>query len=135
MNLKKKKALAAKLLKAGKGRVIFHPGRLEDINHALTKQDILDLFNNGSIIIKPVKGRKTGFSIRVRRRGGSIRQRVRKGKREYVFLTRKLRRYLAELKKQKKITSEQYSLLRKELRASQFKSKSHLKEHLALMKI
>lgn len=134
MNLKKKKALAAKALRVGKGRIFFHPKRLQDLSNALTKQDLIDLKNNGSILVKPIKGRKVLSSVKMRRRAGSIRKRVKKGKKRYILLTRKLRGHIAELRKQKKISEEQYAIIRKEIRASIFRSKSHLKEHLAQFK-
>ena len=57
MNLKKKKELAARTLKVGKGRIMFVDARLEDIKEALTKQDVRDLKEDGAIVVKEVKGR------------------------------------------------------------------------------
>ena len=54
----KKKELAAKALKVGKGRIKFVNARLDEIKEAITKQDIKDLVLSGSIIINPIKGRR-----------------------------------------------------------------------------
>jgi len=131
MNLSKKKILAAKVLNVGKGRIIFNKERLSDIKEAITKQDIRDLFSQGAILIKPIKGRKKIVKRKNRRRAGSKKHSKKHKKRDYVILTRKLRAYLKDLKKQNKITSEVYHKLRKEIKASLFKSKAHMKEHIA----
>ena len=132
MKLEKKKALAAKTLGVGKDRIIFNTERLAEIKEAITKQDIRDLFANKSILIKEIKGRKTVVHRRTRRRAGSIRHTPKKGKAQYVILTRKLRNYLSELKGHEKISAAQHERARKEIKASIFKSKSHMKQVLKI---
>lgn len=130
MNLAKKKTLAAKALEVGKGRIIFNNERLDEIKESITRQDIRDLHASGAILIKPITGRKTVEKRKTRRRFGSIKKKVKNSKGEYVILTRKLRSYLNELRKQEEITEEQYQKLRKQVKASIFRSKSHMKEIL-----
>ena len=130
MKLNKKKELAAKTLKVGKGRIILDKDRLAEIKEAITKQDIKDLHESGIIKIKPVKGRKKVKKRKTKRRGGKIKKRIKGRKQEYVKITRKLRGYIKELKKQEKITNEEYRELRKKIRARVFKSKAQLKEFL-----
>ncbi|MCX8158685.1 MAG: hypothetical protein N3D20_00085 [Candidatus Pacearchaeota archaeon] len=132
MNLKKKKIFAAKVLKVGKDRILFNKERLADIKEALTRQDILDLLNDGAILIREIKGRKKIVKRKTRRRKGSIRKSPKNKKRKYVLMVRNLRSYIKQLKKQGKITKEQYYKLRKEIRASLFKDKAHLKERIKL---
>jgi len=132
MNLKKKKAFAAKVLGVGKDRIIFNNERLEDIKEALTRNDIKDLFNEKAILIKAKKGKKKVVKRKTRRRAGSIRKKVKAKKRSYILKARNLRSYIKQLKKQGKITREQYYKLRQEIRASLFKDKSHLKERIKL---
>lgn len=133
MNLRTKKELAAKTLKVGKERVKFVDARREDIKEAITKQDIRDLIADGAILVKEVKGRK-----KVRRKNkrspGNIRKKVNKRKKEYVIMTRKLRRYVAELKKQGRLNSEEIAGIRKKIRNRIFRSKAHLKEYLEEMR-
>ena len=102
MNLAKKKKLAERTLGVGKERIVFLKSRLEDIKDAITKQDIRDLYKDGAIIIKEKKGRKKSRKKK-RRTMGNVRKRVKKRKEQYVTLTRKLRGYVSELKKQDKI--------------------------------
>ena len=53
---------------------------------------------------------------------------VKKRKRGYVLLTRKLRAYAQYLKSKEKISKEEYREIRKKIRARYFKSKAQLKD-------
>lgn len=132
MNLGKKRALAARTLNVGKGRIMFNLSNLNEIKEAITKQDIRDLVANKSIFIREIKGRKVN-PTRKRRRAGSVRMRPNNRKREYIILTRKLRSYLSEIRKHGKVTKEEFIVLRKGIRSKIFRNKSHMKEHLQLM--
>lgn len=132
MKLNKKKQLAAKVLKVGKNRVWFSNENLAEIKEAITKQDIKDLFQQGIIKIKEVKGRKKIKRRKTKRKAGKIKMKVKRRKQEYVKITRKLRGYIKELKKQEKISKEKYQEIRKKIRARTFKSKAQLKEYLGV---
>ncbi len=134
MNLSKKKSLAVATFGVGKARVVFNTARLGDINEALTKQDMRDLLQDGAIFIKDISGRKAVEQTTSRRRAGSIKKKMRPGKRGYMIITRKLRAYLKELHDQEKITKDQHVSFRKEIRAHRFKSKAHLKERITGVK-
>ena len=133
MNLKKKKALARRTFNVGESRIVFAESRLSDIKEAITKQDMRDLKQDKAIIIKEKKGRK---KVRKKRRKstGNIRKRMKKRKKDYVVLTRKLRKYVSEMKKQGKISKEEADEIRKKIRNKIFRSKSHLKEQIAGMR-
>ena len=133
MNLGKKTALAARTLKVGKGRIVFVKSRLNEIKEAITKQDIRDLQKEGAIIIKGIKGRRK-VKKNKSRSPGNIRKKVNKRKKEYVIITRKLRKYVAELKKQGKISNESFKEIRKKIRNREFRSLAHLKEHIGGLK-
>ncbi len=130
MQLNKKKELASKVLKVGKDRIIFMSESLSEIKEAITRRDILDLFNAGAIQLKDVNGRRKVIVRKHRRGVGKIEQRVPRSKTKYVVLTRKLRGTARGLKAMKKITNEQYHEIRKMIRASKFKSRRHLLESL-----
>jgi ribosomal protein L19E len=59
-----------------------------------------------------------------------VKIKVKKRKQEYVKITRKLRGYLKELKKQEKISKEEEKDLRKKIRNRKFNSLSSLKAYL-----
>jgi len=128
MNLGKKKILASKALKVGKERIVFLKPRLEEIKEAITKQDIRDLKNEGAILVKEVKGRKTVVK-KSNRSTGNIRKKVNKRKQLYVILTRKLRKYVAGLKEQGRISREEFKDIRKKIRNKIFRSQAHLKKY------
>lgn len=131
MKLEKKKMLVSKTLGVGKDRIIFNSERLPEIKEAITRQDIRDLVANKSIVIREIKGRMKKQKRNTRRRAGSIKKRVKTSKRDYMYLTRKLRNHLFELRKQERVTDEVYQKTRKEIRAGVYRSKGHLNEHLS----
>ena len=131
MKLEKKKALAAKVLNVGKGRIVFNVTRLSEIKEAITKQDIRDLYASHAISVREIKGRAKIVKRKSRRRAGSIKHTFKPGKLKYMTLTRKLRAYIYELKRKGKLPNAEYIKIRKQIRASIFKSKAHLKEVMA----
>jgi len=128
MNLRKKKALAARTFGVGIERIEFLEPRLEEIKEAITKQDIRDLHRDGAIRIKNIKGRKAKVRKKRKRTTGNIRKKVNKKKRVYVTLTRKLRKHLSEVNE--KVTAKEKKDIRKKIRNKFFRSRAHLKEHL-----
>lgn len=130
MNFRKKKELASRTLKVGKGRIVFLKERKEEINQALTKQDIRDLYKEGAIIVKNVKGRKTKTKRKTRKRVGKIKKRVKQRKREYITITRKLRGYVKSLKQRGEISNDDFYKIRKKIRNREFKSLAQLKEQI-----
>jgi large subunit ribosomal protein L19e len=133
MKLDKKKSFAARVLGVGKGRIVFNRNRLEEIKEAMTRQDIKDLFAEGAIMVKGIRGRKAIVKRTTRRRAGSRRQPVPNKKRRYIIITRKLRAYISELRKGEKLSEEQFQKIRKEIKASSFRDKAHLKERIKLL--
>ena len=133
MNLGKKKGLAKRTFGIGKDRIIFVESRLDDIKEAITKQDMRDLRRDGAIIIKEIGGRKKIRSKRSRG-AGNIRKGTKVKKRDYIILTRKLRKYTAEMKKSGELSKDSFDDIRKKIRNKAFRSKAHLKEYVGEMK-
>lgn len=130
MNLANKKELASRTLGVGKERIIFLESKREEIKQALTKQDIKDLVQIGAIIIKEPKGRKTIVKRKNRRGPGKIKKKVNTRKRDYVLITRKLRKYLNAVSQTLGITKQEKKEIRKKIRNKQFKSKANFKDFL-----
>tara|TARA_Y100000310_G_scaffold37360_1_gene35093 strand:+ start:904 stop:1302 length:399 start_codon:yes stop_codon:yes gene_type:complete len=131
MKLETKKALASRALEVGKARIVFNTERLSEIKEAITKQDIKDLHKSGAIIIKDPSGRRKNIKKKTRRRLGSRKKIVKTRKKDYMALTRKLRKFIQHLRKTAGIDRDEYRKLRKEIRAKAFKSKANLKERIA----
>lgn len=130
MNLSKKKELAQRTFNVGKNRIVFLESRINEIKEAITKQDMRDLKEQGAIIIKQITGRRRKTKRRKSRSTGNIRKKSRRRKEEYVALTRKLRKYLSQIKKEKSLSREEVADIRNKIRNKMFRSKSHLKEYL-----
>ena len=134
MNLKKKKNLAVKTFGIGKERIVFVKSRLEEIKEAITKQDMRDLQKEGAILIKEKKGRKKVVRKKRRVGTGKIRKNVKKGKTEYMIITRKLRKYSGELFRRGDLNRNELNNIRKKIRNRIFRSKAHLKEQIKEMR-
>ena len=130
MDLTRKKILAAKTLGIGKNRIYFNQKNLAEIKEAITRQDIKTLYQEGIITIKAIHGRRKIRRRKTKRSFGKIKKRINKRKQEYVKLTRKLRRYLIDLKSRGIVDKELYWKLRKKIKMREFKSKAGFKEHL-----
>jgi large subunit ribosomal protein L19e len=130
MNLKKKKILAAKTLKVGIARIVFLKPRLDEIKEAITKQDIKKLNEDGAILIKNIKGTKKVEKKAKKRGPGNIKKKINKRKRDYITMTRKLRKHISGLKKQGELSNKEFTQIRKKIKNKEFKSKAHLKEHI-----
>ena len=133
MNLGKKKELAKRTLGAGKEKIVFVESRIEDIKEAITKQDIRDLYKEGAILLKEIKGRRK-IKKKQRRSKGNIRKMVKTRKKTYVTLTRKLRAHVSGLKKRGEISKKDFEEIRKKIRNRGFRSKAHLKEYMGSLK-
>ena len=127
MNLKNKKALAARTLGVGKGRIIFSPSRIDEIKEILTKQDVRDLVNSGAIMIREIRGKRKSQE-KGRKGPGKIKKKQKRRKENYIKLTRKLRAYVKQLKSQGRLKNEDFIQIRKKIRSKAFRSKEHLKE-------
>lgn len=129
MKLDKKKLLAARAFGVGKERITFIPSRLSEISEAITRQDFLNLLKERAIQIHDIHGRRK-VKKKKKKGSGKIRKKIRKRKRNYVLLTRKLRGYLKELLKQGKIDHEKYRKMRELIKSRAFKNKSHLQSFI-----
>ena len=134
MNLRSKKRLAAETFGVGKSRILFVNERIEEIKEAITKQDMRNLHKDGAIIIKEIRGRSKNVNKDKKRHVGKVRRKVNIRKREYVILTRKLRKVLAEKRNRGEISREEIKEIRKKIRNKLFKSKSHLNENMEVSK-
>lgn len=133
-NLNKRKILAAKVLGVGKNRIVFDINRLEEVKEAITKQDIRDLYSSGAIEIKQKNGRKKVERKKTKKGIGKVKKKIKFRKTTYVKSTRKLRKYLKELEKQKRIKRGDYHKIRRMIKVRAFRDKAHLKEHIGGLK-
>lgn len=140
-DLSLQKRLAAEILKVGVSRVRIDPARIEDVESALTKEDVRRLIESGVIWAEQAKGNSRGRwrelhekRKRGHRRGYGKRKGSRKSRSDaeeiYVYTARKLRRYLRWLRDEEIIDRKTYRVLYLRIKGGMFRNLSDLKRHL-----
>jgi len=143
MNLRNQRRIAAEVLKCGKNRVWIDPDEIEEVEKAVTRQDIRNLAKKGIIAAKKKKGvsrararilheqRKKG-----RRRGHGSRKGAAYARRpkkvRWILTIRPIRRYLRQLRDDGVITPSVYRRYYARAKGGEFKNKHHLKTHLIM---
>jgi len=135
MPLKLQKRAAASLLKCGVNKVKFDPERMNDIEAAITRDDIRSLISDGAIYRIRDKGISRGRVKRKRSRKG---EGSRKGgahskisrKRRWMSKVRPQRRELARLRDSKLLEPGSYRKVYRLIKASNFRSVASLREYL-----
>ncbi|MEM3769992.1 MAG: 50S ribosomal protein L19e [Candidatus Bathyarchaeia archaeon] len=139
--LKSQRRLAAQILKVGQERVWIDPNRIEDVEAAITREEIRKLIHEG--VIKPL--REKGVS---RARARIIHQKKKKGlrrgpgskssaekakiskKEAWMRKVRALRKRLHELKANKTITENTYRKLYTMVKSGRFTSVADMERFL-----
>ncbi|MFB0551419.1 MAG: 50S ribosomal protein L19e [Nitrososphaeria archaeon] len=135
MPLRLQKRTAASLLKCGVNKVRFDPERMNDIEAAITRDDIRSLISDGAIHRIRDKGISRGRDKHKRSRKG---EGSRKGgahskiskKRRWMSKVRPQRRELARLRDSKLLEPGSYRKMYRLIKASNFRSVASLREYL-----
>jgi large subunit ribosomal protein L19e len=140
-DLKSQRRLAAQILKIGQNRVWIDPERMDDVDGAITREEVRKLIHEKIIDSLPEKGVS-------RSRAKTIREKKRKGRRSgpgsitgagYAKVTKKeawmkkirsLRRKLRELKASRIITEKTYSQYYRMAGSGRFQSIAELERNL-----
>jgi len=140
-NLSGQRRLAAEILKVGQNRIWINPERIEDVEGAITREEIRKLVHEKIIVPLPEKGvsRSRAKTVqekkhRGRRKGvgsytGSGQARVTK-KEAWMIKIRSLRKKLRELKASRVITETTYRQLYKMASSGRFESIADLVRYL-----
>ena len=141
MSLESQRRLAAELLKIGKGRVWINPNRIEDVEAAITREEIRRLIHEEIIQPLPKKGvsrvrarvlhekKKKGLRRGPGRKSGTAHARISK-KQVWMRKIRALRRELRELKTSRAITENVYRKLYNMAGSGVFESTTDLKRYI-----
>ena len=117
--LRSQRRLAAQILKVGQNRVWINPERMEDVEAAITREEIKKLIHEGIIKSRPEKGvsrararilhekKKKGLRKGPGSRSGAAHAKISK-KEAWMTKIRALRKRLRELKTRKTITDDTY---------------------------
>ncbi len=141
MDLSLQKRLAAEILGVGESRIWIDPTRLDDVEAAVTKEEIRKLIKDGVITVKPKKGNSRARwkerhekRRKGRRRGYGKRKGVKTArlsrKEEWMNRIRKIRRYLKYLRDKKIIDKRTYRRLYLLAKGGTFKNLSSLRNYL-----
>ncbi|XHH07559.1 MAG: 50S ribosomal protein L19e [Candidatus Bathyarchaeia archaeon] len=140
-NLSSQRRLASAILKTGENRVWIDPERIDDVEGAITREEIKKLIHEKVIVSLPEKGVS-------RSRAKIIREKKRKGRRKgpgsytgsstavitkkdaWMIKIRSLRRKLRELKANRTITEETYTEFYRMAGSGRFESVADLERNL-----
>lgn len=140
-SLKSQRRLAAQILKVGQDRVWIDPNRIEDVEAAITREEIRKLIHEG--VIKPLKEKgvsrarariihqkkKKGLRRGPGSKSGAVQAKVSK-KDSWMNKVRALRKKLRELKADKIITENTYRKLYTMVKSGRFTSVADMERYL-----
>ncbi|MFQ6064925.1 MAG: 50S ribosomal protein L19e [Candidatus Bathyarchaeia archaeon] len=141
MSLKSQRRLAAEILKVGESRVWIDPERTEEVEIAITREEIRRLIHEGAIQRRPETGvsrararsihekKKRGLRRGPGRKSGSTRARIPK-KKAWMEKIRPLRKKLRELKTSHAIAEGVYRHLYKMAGSGEFESIADLERYI-----
>ena len=141
MSLSSQRRLASEILKVGEERVWIDPNRIEEVEIAITREEIRRLIHEGAIRSLPKKGvsrararalhekRKKGLRRGPGHKSGSLGATISK-KHAWMDKIRTLRGRLRELKEKKVITESAYRQLYSVAGSGAFKSVAELERHI-----
>jgi len=140
-DLRSQRRLAAQILKIGQNRVWIDPEKIDDVDVAITREEIRKLIHEGIIKQMPEQGvsrararilhakKKKGLRSGLGSRTGSPRARVSK-KEAWTSKIRALRNKLSKLKTNKIITESVYRKMYKMASSGRFTSVADLERYL-----
>jgi len=141
LSLRSQRRLAAELLKVGEGRVWIDPERMNDVEVAITREEIRRLIHEGAIQSLPEKGvsrararvlhekKKKGLRRGPGLKTGSARSTISK-KEAWIKRIRPLRKKLRELKAKRVITESIYRQLYDMAGSGVFESTADLERYI-----
>ncbi len=143
MDYRLQRRLAAEILGVGESRIWISPDpeHAEDIESAVSKDDVRALIKRGIIRVKPAKGNSRERALERRRKRAKGRRRgpgKREGKasarmdpkRDWIYRIRRIRRYLQWLRDHEKIDRRTYRRLYKLAKGGVFHDLGDLKRYM-----
>lgn len=141
MDLKNQKRMAADLFDCSKKRVWLDPNRMEEIDEAITKEDIRDLIEEDIIQKKSKKGVSRGRAKKNaeqkstgKRRGHGKRKGTKNARKDkktkWMEKVRAQRDYLKSLKEKDAISSSTFRELYNKSKGGFFRNVSHIKSYI-----
>ncbi|MFB6099916.1 MAG: 50S ribosomal protein L19e [Candidatus Nanohalobium sp.] len=140
-DLKSQKRMAAEVMDVGEDRVWIDPEEQEKVSEAITRKDIRNLVEGGTIQKKDEKGTSKGRAKEIKKqkkKGQRKGHGSRKGKKsarksdkqKWMEKIRAIRDRLKEMKEEEEITPEQYRKLYDMSKGGFFRDTKHLENHV-----
>lgn len=141
MNLSGQRRLAAKVLDVGENRVWIDPDRMDEVDMAITRQEIRNLIKNGVIRAKPKKSQSRGRARRLKENkqsGRRIGPGTKKGsknavvsrKEQWMSRIRAIRKRLRELRDKREISVSTYRSLYRKSNGGEFRNVPELERYI-----
>lgn len=146
MKLTTQKRLAADVMKVGMSRVWIDPHFEDEVSLAITRDDIRRLVDEGAIQKKRVQGVSRGrarHNLRQKRKGQRTGPGKKKGKatsklgskERWMMKIRPMRKELAKLRNEGRITPRVYRELYLKAKGNAFRNTAHLKTYISERKL
>lgn len=144
-DLKSQRRMAADIMDIGEDRVWIDPDNIDRVEEAITRKDIRNLVEGGTIKKRDKKGTSKGRSRKKKKQKKKGRQKghgsrkgkktARKGdKQEWMEKIRALRQRLKEMRDEDEINSKEYRELYNKAKGGFFRDKKHLETFVEEMK-
>lgn len=141
MNISGQKKIASTILKVGKNRVWIDPNRVDEVELAITRQEIRKLIQENVIKAMPAKNQSYGrnrISQKKKKSGRKIGPGSKKGsknavisrKTRWIQRIRSLRKKLRDLKERRVITAQTYRNLYRKAKGGEFRSIGELDRYI-----
>jgi len=141
MNLSGQRRLAADVLDIGENRVWIDPERMDEVEMAITRQEIRNLIKNGVIKAKPKNSQSRGRARELKEKkqsGRRIGPGTKKGSKHAVISSktkwmnriRAIRKRLRELKDNREISVSTYRTLYRKSKGGEFRDVSELERYI-----
>ena len=137
-DLKNQRRIAAAVLGCGANRIWIDPERMEDVQNAISRDDIRGLIEEGAVRAHAVVGVSRGRArIKAKKRSyghckGSGRRKGAAGardpgKRQWIRKIRAIRRTLREMRDEGTLDAHHYRIMYRRAAGGQFRSVAHVK--------
>ena len=143
MKLKSKRKTASKILKTGVGRVWIDPERAEDVDLAITREEIRRLIHEMVIQARPKQGISHSRTRKARKKNRKRGEGRKKGKQtsktsskeQWILRVRSQREKLRKMRDDREISSSTYRQLYNKIKGGTFEDVSHLQEYIKTHKL
>lgn len=140
-DLKNQKRMAAEVLDVGENRVWIDPDEIDRVEEAITRQDIRNLVEGGTIKKRKEKGTskaRAKKNKKQKQKGQRKGHGSRKGKKtarksdkdKWMEKIRSIRKELKQMRDEEVVTSEEYRKLYDMAKGGFFRDTKHLKNHV-----